>query len=77
MTNRIDRLSQRGYVTRESDPADRRGVLVRLTASGRRKIDLVASDVSDAEATTWKRLGARNGADLDAAASALLARFDE
>jgi len=77
MTNRIDRLSRRGYVTREPDPTDRRGVLVRLATSGRRKIDLVASDVSDAEAATWKSLGARDGANLDAAASALLLRFDE
>jgi len=77
MTNRIDRLSGRGYVTREPDPTDRRGVVVRLTASGRRKIDLVASDVSEAEAAIWKSLGARDGANLDAAASALLASFDE
>ena len=37
MTNRVDRLSRRGYVTREPDPADRRGVLVRLTVAVARR----------------------------------------
>lgn len=77
MTNRIDQLSRRGYVTREPDPTDRRGVLVRLTASGRRKIDLVAADVSEVEAAIWKSLGPPNGANLDTAAAALLTSFDE
>ncbi|GAA2814500.1 MarR family winged helix-turn-helix transcriptional regulator [Crossiella cryophila] len=34
MTNRIDRMAARGLLTREPDPADRRGVLVRLTEAG-------------------------------------------
>lgn len=38
ITNRIDRLESRGYVLRHPDPADRRGVLVRLTDTG---LDLV------------------------------------
>ena len=36
MTNRLDRLEQAGYVRRLPDPSDRRGVLVELTAEGRR-----------------------------------------
>lgn len=39
MTNRIDRLEERGLVTRRKDPNDRRSVIVRLTAKGRRAID--------------------------------------
>jgi DNA-binding MarR family transcriptional regulator len=39
MTNRIDRLAERGLVQREPDPNDRRGVLVRLTEPGRRTVD--------------------------------------
>ena len=31
MTNRVDRLTDRGLVERSPDPSDRRGVLVRLT----------------------------------------------
>ena len=37
MTNRIDRLTARGLVTREDHPDDRRVVLVRLTDEGRRR----------------------------------------
>ena len=39
MTNRVDRLADRGLVERSPDPADRRGVLVRLTPTGRRAVD--------------------------------------
>ncbi len=39
MTNRVDRLVTRGLVERLPDPHDRRGVLVRLTAEGRAKVD--------------------------------------
>ena len=35
MTSRIDRLVERGHVTRDVDPVDRRRVLVRPTSSGR------------------------------------------
>ena len=39
MTNRIDRLAAKGLVVRGPDPSDRRGVLVRLTDSGRELTD--------------------------------------
>jgi DNA-binding MarR family transcriptional regulator len=39
MTNRVDRLEVRGLVSRLPDPNDRRGVLVRLTRSGRFTVD--------------------------------------
>src|SRR6478672_3918958 len=39
MTNRVDRLAQRGLVERSPDPTDRRGVLVRLTTAGKRAVD--------------------------------------
>jgi DNA-binding MarR family transcriptional regulator len=39
MTNRIDRLEGRGLVRREPDPADRRGVRVVLTDTGRQTVD--------------------------------------
>lgn len=39
MTNRVDRLVERGLVERLPDPADRRGVLVRLTPSGKERVD--------------------------------------
>src|SRR4051812_18079949 len=39
MTNRIDRLTERDLVERSPDPDDRRGVLVGLTAAGKRAVD--------------------------------------
>lgn len=39
MTNRVDRLEQRGLVQRERDVNDRRGVRVVLTSQGRELVD--------------------------------------
>jgi DNA-binding MarR family transcriptional regulator len=39
MTNRVDRLVNKGLVERLPDPADRRGVQVRLTTKGRAAVD--------------------------------------
>jgi DNA-binding MarR family transcriptional regulator len=44
MTNRLDRLETEGWVERKPDPNDGRGVLVRLTASGRRIVDATLED---------------------------------
>jgi DNA-binding MarR family transcriptional regulator len=45
MTNRIDRLESRGLVERLKDPDDRRGVLVRLTDEGLRRVDAALADL--------------------------------
>jgi DNA-binding MarR family transcriptional regulator len=48
MTNRIDRLTEKGLVRRIPDPEDRRGILVELTEQGRELIDsALASHVSN------------------------------
>ena len=39
MTNRIDRLEQKGLVVRTPDPSDGRGVLVQLTSAGKSAVD--------------------------------------
>src|SRR6476469_301848 len=49
MTNRIDRLSARGWVERHPDPDDRRGVIVRLTPEGRTAVDAAFAALLDAE----------------------------
>jgi DNA-binding MarR family transcriptional regulator len=41
VTNRVDSLERRGLVRRLRDPGDRRGVLIELTADGRRLVDEV------------------------------------
>jgi DNA-binding MarR family transcriptional regulator len=38
-TKRLDKLEQAGLITREPDPQDRRGVLIRLTPAGLELID--------------------------------------
>jgi DNA-binding MarR family transcriptional regulator len=76
-TNRIDRLSRRGYVTREPDPDDRRGVLVRLTTAGRRKVDAATADVANSESAAWARLSDRKRGQLAVSLEELQAQFDQ
>ncbi|MGG5258075.1 MarR family winged helix-turn-helix transcriptional regulator [Phycicoccus avicenniae] len=45
MTNRVDRLAARGFVERHPDPADRRGVLVRLTRDGMAVVDSALAEL--------------------------------
>lgn len=45
MTNRIDRLADKGLVRREPDPGDRRGVRVVLTDAGRQRVDDAVFDL--------------------------------
>ena len=50
MTNRVDKLEDRGLVRRAPDENDRRGVIVSLTPKGRRAIDAAIQrrlDVAD------------------------------
>lgn len=50
MTNRIDRLVERGFVRRESAPGDGRSVLVTLTEEGRIRTDAAITRLVDIEA---------------------------
>lgn len=50
MTNRVDRLTTRGLAERQPDPADRRGVLVRLTPAGREQVDAALAELMRSEA---------------------------
>jgi DNA-binding MarR family transcriptional regulator len=49
MTNRVDRLEERGLVTRLPDPADGRGVIVRITAEGRSRVDAALGELLERE----------------------------
>ena len=44
ITNRVDRLVERGYVERSHSAVDRRRVVVRLTSDGRALVDAVSPD---------------------------------
>ncbi len=51
MTNRLDRLERRGLIERLPNPADRRGMDVRLTEEGLRLVDaLVPAHLANEEA---------------------------
>jgi DNA-binding MarR family transcriptional regulator len=50
MTNRIDRLVERGLVERRGDPNDGRGVLVTMTPTGQARVDAAISQLLEAEA---------------------------
>ena len=50
MTNRIDRLLERGLVERRTDPHDGRGILVVMTAAGRERVDRAISELLESEA---------------------------
>jgi DNA-binding MarR family transcriptional regulator len=64
MTNRIDRLEERGLVTRKPDKSDRRGVIVSLTIQGKRAIDDAIQLRLDAADESLKGLNAGEIGDL-------------
>src|ERR1700749_2922564 len=49
MTNRVDRLTAAGFVSREPDPRDRRGVLVTLSERGKTVVDDAFADLLQRE----------------------------
>ena len=57
-------LEELGYVTRESDPANKRARLVRLTASGRRLEKTINSQARTAELKIAELLGSRTFSQL-------------
>ncbi|MBA8815787.1 DNA-binding MarR family transcriptional regulator [Microbacterium halimionae] len=68
MTNRIDRLVDRGLVRREADPVDGRSILVILTGNGRTRVDAAITRLVDAESVL---LGALSRGDRDRLATLL------
>ena len=76
MTNRIDRLVDRGLVRREADPGDRRGVLVVLTEDGRVRVDAAITRLVDAEAVLLASLSRSDRERLAALLRKLSLSFD-
>jgi len=75
MTNRVDRLAGRGYVERYPDPADRRGVIVRLTPEGKTAVDGAFEALLEAEQLLLADLPAREQKLLAGLLRTLLAPF--
>jgi DNA-binding MarR family transcriptional regulator len=76
MTNRIDRLAEAGLVSRQRDPQDKRGVLVRLTDVGLRTVDAAFSDLLGRERDLLTGLDADQQHKLAGLLRILLAPFD-
>ncbi|MEC5178047.1 MULTISPECIES: MarR family winged helix-turn-helix transcriptional regulator [Cryobacterium] len=58
MTNRIDRLVERGLVTRRTDPNDGRGIFVGMNPAGLTRVDAAITRLVDAEAELLSTLSA-------------------
>jgi DNA-binding MarR family transcriptional regulator len=76
MTNRIDRLEERGLVRRRPDPTDARSVRVQLTATGRRRVDGALEDLAAREDAILGALDATERATLAALLRRVVAPFD-
>jgi len=75
MTNRVDRLADRGFVERHPDPDDRRGVIVRLTREGKAAVDGAFTALIQAEKTLLAELPAAEQEELAGLLRRLLAPF--
>ena len=76
MTNRVDRLAESGFVERHPDPADRRGVLVRLTSAGRAVVDAAMADLIEREHAILAPLDDSQRDELAALLRQLLVSFE-
>jgi DNA-binding MarR family transcriptional regulator len=71
LTGVLDRLENRGYLTRELDPADRRSFRLPLTETGQAAAGRVLAAVADLERTALARLSATQLAGYHAVIAAL------
>lgn len=76
MTNRVDRLEQKGLVRRRPDPQDRRGVRVRLTARGKQAVDGAMADLLEREAELLGRMRSSERRGLAASLRSLLSTLE-
>jgi DNA-binding MarR family transcriptional regulator len=77
MTNRVDRLTAKGLVARLPDPGDRRGVLVRLTEEGRRRVDAALDGLLEQERRLLHDLGPDDQVSLADLLRTVVAPFDD
>jgi DNA-binding MarR family transcriptional regulator len=75
MTNRLDRLEQRGLITRVPNPSDRRGLDVQLTDQGFRLVEELVGEHVENERRMLEPLGARDREQLVRITRKLLAHL--
>ena len=76
MTNRLDRLEKRGFLRREPDPHDRRGVRAVLTDEGRAAVDASLDDLLTQEREILAALSDDERAELARMLRLLVTPFD-
>ena len=76
MTNRIDRLAERGLVERSTNPADRRSVRVRLTPAGAETVGAALDDLIAYERGVLEALTPLTRRQVAASLRTLLIRFE-
>lgn len=76
MTNRVDRLAAKGLVERLPDPDDRRGVFVRLTKTGRTRVDAALEALLAQERTLLAGLSTDQRYELSTLLRTVVAPFD-
>lgn len=76
MTTRVDRLLERGFVTRFPDPHDRRGVQVQLTEQGKYAVDGAFSDLLKSESSILAHVSTKDQHELAEQLRKLLDQFD-
>ena len=76
MTNRIDRLVEKGLVCRLPDRADRRGVIVSLTPEGRSRVDAALAQLLAQEERLLAGLTATDQTTLAGLLRVVVAPFD-
>jgi len=76
MTNRVDRLVERGLVERSTNPADRRSVRVRLTPVGAESVGAALDDLISYERSVLQALDPLTRRQVADSLRTLLARFE-
>lgn len=76
MTKRLDRLEQRGFVTRRASETDARGRVVALTDAGRTVIDAAFADHAANERRLVGMLPERDRVELERILTGWLAHFE-
>jgi DNA-binding MarR family transcriptional regulator len=77
VTNRVDRLELRGFVRREPDADDRRGIRVVLTEQGRQVVDQALDDLLMRERAILSALSGQQRAQLANLLRTLVLTFDQ